>query len=93
MTYEVIIEAFVLQCFIVHIVSAVPQPNCRDSDWDCQGSRELEFEIWSGKTYDDGGVPMDIGRNACAAVAEQYAEEIDAELWRQIEARQRRRAA
>jgi hypothetical protein len=93
MTYEVIVEEYVLECFITHIIDAKPQPGNRDSDWDCQGYRELEFEVWSGKSYDDDGVPMDIGRNACAAVAQQHAEEIEAELWHQIAAQQRRRAA
>ena len=86
MTYEVIIEEFDLEVFITTIVDVKPSPGTWSSDWDHSGYRELEFEVWSGKTYDDDGVPMDLGRNGCAAAAEQYAEEIEAELWRQIEA-------
>lgn len=94
MTYEVIIEEFVLEVFIATIVDVKPSLGTWSSDWDHNGYRELEFEVWSGKTYDDDGIPMDLGRNGCAAAAEQYAEEIEAELWRQIdEANAGRRAA
>jgi hypothetical protein len=94
MTYEVIIEDYVLEVFISAIVDVKPSPSNWTSDWDHDGYRELEFEVWSGFTYDDDRIPMDIGKNACAAVAEQYAEEIETELWRQIdEAKKGRRAA
>ena len=86
MTYEVIIKDFVLEVFITTIVDVKPSPGTWSSDWDHNGYRELEFEVWSGKTCDDDGVPMDLGRNGCAAAAEQYAEEIETELWRQIDA-------
>ncbi|MDD1966151.1 hypothetical protein NPS29_12550 [Pseudomonas putida] len=86
MTYEVIIEEFVLAVFITTIVDVKPSPGTWSSDWDHNGYRELEFEVWSGNTYDDDGVAIDLGANGCAAAAEQYAEEIEAELWRQIDA-------
>ena len=36
--------------------------------------------------YDEKDRPSDLGRNGCAELAEQYAEFIESELWRQIDA-------
>lgn len=38
----------------------------------------------SGVEYDEDGNETDLGRNDCAAVAEQYAEEIEQKLWDEI---------
>ncbi|MCY1412806.1 hypothetical protein D9M71_282240 [compost metagenome] len=92
MTYEVIIEEFVLQCEIKHLEDVKPNRNSWDSDWDFFGYREMEFTVVSGTTYDDG-VPMDLGRNGCAAAAERYAEQIEELLWEQVDADRRERAA
>jgi hypothetical protein len=40
----------------------------------------------SARIYDEHGVAIDAGRNACAQLAEDYAELIEEELWRQIKA-------
>lgn len=41
---------------------------------------EMEFEVVSGVTEDEDGNEEILGRNGCAAVAEQYAEEIEQKL-------------
>lgn len=45
---------------------------------------ELEFEVVSGVIEDEDGNEEDLGRNGCAAVAEQYAEEIEQKLMDQL---------
>jgi hypothetical protein len=81
MTYEVIIEEFVLTCNISRVVSVKGNPNSWDSPADYHGYREMEFEIVSGYTYDEHGEREDLGKNGCAAAAERLAEEIENELW------------
>ncbi|MNR54529.1 hypothetical protein D3C85_1747300 [compost metagenome] len=61
-------------------------PSTWDSDWDYYGYRELEFEVVAGLEYDaEDENPQTLGANGCAAVAEQYAEEIEQKLWDQLE--------
>lgn len=86
MTYEVIIEDYVLQCVITHCVSVKGDPTSWASPDDYYGYEEMEFEIASGNTYDDDGIPLDLGKNGCAAVAERLAEEIEELLWEQVAA-------
>jgi len=61
-------------------------PNSWASPDDYYGYEEMEFEIVSGNTYDDDGIPLDLGKNGCAAVAERLAEEIEELLWEQVAA-------
>jgi hypothetical protein len=84
MTYEVIIEDYVLQCDISSCVSVKGDPTSWASPADFYGYNEMEFEIVSGYTYDEDGKPVDIGKNGCAAIAERLAEEIEEKLWEQV---------
>jgi len=84
--YEVSFEGFVLQCEITELVNVEANPSTWTSDWDAQGYRELEFRVVSGAYYDEHDVPTALGRNGCAELAERYAEFIESELWRQIDA-------
>jgi len=86
MTYEVTIEEFVLQCNITHCVSVKGDPNSWASPDDYYGYEEMEFEIISGYTYDENDLIVDIGKNACAAVSEKWAEEIEEKLLEQVAA-------
>jgi len=86
MAYEVRIDEYVLQCEITYLADVPPSPEVSTSDWDAYGYRELEFTVISGQVFNEDGVAIDAGRNACAAMAEKYAEFIEDELWRQIEA-------
>jgi hypothetical protein len=83
--YEVHLDQFVLQCEITFIEDVQPTPGIDTSDWDAYGYREMEFRVVSGQVYDESGVASDAGRNACAALAEKYAELIEQQLWRLIE--------
>ena len=85
MTYEVIIEEFVLKCDISSVVSVKGNPNSWASPDDFHGYREMEFEIVSGYTYDEDGNPENLGKNGCAAVADRLAEEIEELLWERVE--------
>ena len=85
MTYEVIVEGFVLQVEVTNCENTPPNPNSWASDWDFQGSRELEFVVVSGITYDTDGVRMDAPASELTDAAEQYEKQIEAELWRQID--------
>jgi hypothetical protein len=84
MTYEVIIEDYVLQCDITHCVSVKGNPNSWASPDDYYGYSEMEFEIVSGSMDDEAGEPQDIGKNGCAAIAERLGEEIEEKLWEQV---------
>ncbi|VVP31357.1 hypothetical protein [Pseudomonas fluorescens] len=84
--YEVTIEAYVLQCEITELADVEPNPATWTSDWDAQGYRELEFRVVAGVVFDEFDAPLDLGRNGCAELAERYAEFIEEELWRQIDA-------
>jgi hypothetical protein len=86
MTYEVIIEDYVLQCNITHCVSVKGDPTSWASPDDYYGYSEMEFEIVSGNTYDEDGKHEDIGKNGCAAIAERLGEEIEEKLWEQVAA-------
>lgn len=82
--YEVAFEGFVLQCEITELTDVEPNPATWTSDWDAQGYRELEFSVVSGVFYDENDLPINLGRNGCAELAERYAEFIESEIWRQI---------
>jgi len=84
MSKTVCIEQYELEIEITSCVSVAPNHNCRDSDWDYYGYREMEFEVVSGVEYDEDGNETELGRNGCAAVAERYAEEIEQKLWDQL---------
>lgn len=85
MTYEVIIEDYVLQCKVTYCSVTKPNPSSWASPEDFYGHQELEFEVTSGCMYDEEGSRVDMDNNACAAAAEQYAEEIEAELWERLQ--------
>lgn len=95
MIYEVIVEGFVLQVEVTSCENTTPNPNSWASDWDFWGSRELEFIVVSGITYDADGVRMDGSGYECCQAGQLYEKQIEAELWRQIDSlaqRQRWRA-
>ena len=90
MTYEVIVEGFVLQVEVTNCENTPPNPRSWASDWEFQGSRELEFVVVSGITYDADGIRMDAPANELAEAAEQYTSQIEAELWHQIDSHTQR---
>ena len=91
MNYEVIVEGFVLQVEVTHCENSPPCPGTWDSDWDAQGSRELEFKLVSGICYDEDGARMGVERHLLPLLAEQYGPQIETALWIEIDANQRRR--
>lgn len=86
MTYEVIIEEFVLRCDVTRCVDIPPCPSTWSSDWDAQGTQDLDFEVVDVKTYDEDGVPLALERSQCAVRLLELDEEIAADLWLQIKA-------
>lgn len=90
MTYEVIVEGFVLQVEVTHCESIPPIPGTWASDWDCQGTRELEFKVDSAICYDDDGIRMDVDYLALPLLAKQYGRQIETALWVEIDASKRR---
>ncbi|MCB2251816.1 hypothetical protein KTQ74_07920 [Pseudomonas chlororaphis] len=90
MTYEVIVEGFVLQVEVTYCENTPPCPGTWSSDWDAQGCRELEFKVLSGICYDDDGVRMDVDLLALPLVSLQYGRQIEVALWLEIDAQQRR---
>ena len=85
MTYEVIVEGYVLQVEVTSCEEAL-SPEYRN------GSREVAFNVLSGTMYDADGVPMDVCQMELAVIAESkdYVPMIERELWFEIDARKRR---
>lgn len=86
MTYEVIIEEFVLRCDVTRCLDIPPCPGIWSSDWDAQGTQDLEFEVVGVKTYDEDGMPLALEPEQCAERLAELDAAIEAELWRQINA-------
>lgn len=84
MKITVCIEQYTLECEITSLTNVKGDSSTWDSDWDYYGYREMEFEVVSGTEEDEDGNETDLSRNGCAAVAEQYAEEIEQKLWDEI---------
>lgn len=90
MTYEVIVEGFVLQVEVTRCENLPPVFNGWNSDWDFYGSRELEFVVESGICYDDDGIRMDVMVYQLPILAKQHGPQIETALWVEIDAQQRR---
>lgn len=88
MTYEVIVEGFVLQVEVTRCENEPPCPSSWNSDWDAQGSRELEFKILSAITYDDDGKRQNFF--GYDGLAQQYGRQIETALWVEVDAQRRR---
>lgn len=84
MSRTVCIEQYTLEVEITSLTVVKGNSSTWDSDWDYYGYREMEFEVVSGIAEDEDGNETDLGRNGCAAVAEQYAEEIEQKLWEEL---------
>lgn len=90
MTYEVIVEGFVLEVEVTNCENTPPWPGTWNSDWDFYGSRELEFVVLSGITYDANGARKVVPSYECFQVGQLYAKQIEVDLWRQIDSRTQR---
>lgn len=90
MEHEIVVEGFVLQVEVTHCVNDPPKPNSRESDWDAQGCRELEFKVVSGICYDEDGIRMDVPDYQLPVLAYQYGPQIELSLWVEIDALKRR---
>ena len=84
MSRTVCIDQYTLEVEITSCVAVPGDSSTWDSDWDYYGYREMEFEVVGGVSEDEDGNETDLDRNDCAAVAEQYAEEIEYALWNQL---------
>ena len=85
MTYEVIVEGYVLQVEVTSCEEALPAEYRN-------GSREITFNIPSGTMYDGDGVPIDVCQMELAVIAEskEYVPMIEKALWHEIDDRKRR---
>lgn len=85
MTYEVIVEGYVLQ---VEVTSCDDIPPSGIAN----GSRELTFNVLSGTMYDADRIPMDVCQMELAVIAEskEYVPMIEKTLWFEIDGRKRR---
>lgn len=90
MEHEIVVEGFVLQVEVTHCVNEPPCPGSWNSDWGAQGSRELEFVVLSGVTYDDTGKRADVPQYECYQISQLYEQQIVTALWVEIDAQQRR---
>ena len=91
MEHEIAVDGFYLQVEVNVLADDPPCPDSRNSDWDAQGERELEFKIVSAICYDDDGVRMTCSRQwSTASLAHHYCPQITAALWFEIDALKRR---
>lgn len=91
MNYELAVEGVVLQVEVTHCINEPPRPWVRDSDWDAQGCRELDWHAVSGVTYEDDGTPTDVPADELAMIAEANTVAIEREIWFEIDNRGSRR--
>lgn len=84
MSRTVCIEQYTLEVEITSCVDVPGDSSTWASDWDYYGYREMEFEVVGGVIEDEDGNETDLGSSDCAAVARQYAEEIEEKLWDQL---------
>lgn len=90
MEHEIAVDGFYLQVEVNVLADDPPCPDSRNSDWDAQGERELEFKIVSAICYDDDGVRMDVPAWQFPFIAKQHYTAITVALWYEIDARKRR---
>jgi len=87
MKFEIDLDEYLLSVEVTHCAVVEPDYRCRYSADDYYGYSELEFTITSGSVFDEDGNETDLGRNGCAAVADEHAERIEELLWTEIDAR------
>ena len=87
MKFEIDLDEYRLSVEVTHCEVVEPDYRCRDSADDYYGYSELEFTVASGIVFDEDGNDTDLGRNGCAAVADEHAELIEELLWKAIDAR------
>ena len=87
MKFEIELDEYLLSVEVTHCAVVEPDYRCRDSADDYYGYSELEFTITSGTVFDEDGNETDLGRNGCAAVADEHAERIEDRLWNMIDAK------
>ncbi|WP_454911152.1 hypothetical protein [Stutzerimonas chloritidismutans] len=92
MKFEIDLDEYLLSVEVTHCAVVEPDYRCRDSADDYYGYSELEFTITSGTVFDEDGNQTELGRNGCAAVADEHAERIEELLWTEIDARRREAA-
>ncbi|MDH0157322.1 hypothetical protein [Stutzerimonas stutzeri] len=85
MRFEIDLDEYRLAVEVTHCLDVKPDYRSWDSADDYYGYREMEFEVISGSVFDEDGNETELGRNGCAGVAEQYAEDIEDRLWTLIE--------
>lgn len=93
MNYEIAVEGVALLVEVTYCMNVNPSWNTWTSDWDLYGTRELEWHVVSGVTYDDDGVPIDVPAHYLNAIARVNAVAIEREIWFEIDNRGARRAA
>lgn len=87
MKFEIDLDEYLLSVEVTHCEVVEPDYRCRDSADDYYGYSELEFTITSGSVFDEDGNETELGRNGCAAVADEHAERIEDRLWNMIDAK------
>lgn len=92
MKFEIDLDEYLLSVEVTHCEVVEPDYRCRDSADDYYGYSELGFTITSGTAFDEDGNQTELGRNGCAAVADEHAERIEELLWTEIDARRREAA-
>lgn len=85
MRFEIDLDEYRLAVEVTHCLDVKPDYRSWGSADDYYGYREMEFEVISGSVFDEDGNETELGRNGCAGVAEQYAEDIEERLWTLIE--------
>lgn len=87
MKFEIDLDEYLLSVEVTRCEVVEPDYRCRDSADDYYGYSELEFTVTSGIVFDEDGNDTDLGRNGCAAVADEHAERIEDRLWNMIDAK------
>lgn len=69
------------------LINDPPNPDCRDSDYDFYGTREVEWRLVYGIETDEDGKVIECGYLPwwLNKITEEHAEAIEAAIWQQYE--------
>lgn len=88
MIHDIVVDGFALAVEVLHCVNIPPALGSRDSDWDAQGEREIEFRVVSAVEYDERGRKLLVSPSD--PLLTQYGPQIETALWFEIDSRARR---
>lgn len=80
-TIEVSLDEYELTVEVHSVTDVKGDPSTWDSDWDYYGYREIEFDVVSGGSTDEGGNETELTKEQLAKIQNKYCDIIEQKLW------------